>query len=102
MSNSDWSMTKCAPGEPDDALFSSVDRVAILFRSDSGPLWPALTQTAQVLIKNGLHFSDWDARLYRVADHGCNRISPKIRRSLRSYIRANTARDVTGGNPVAI
>jgi hypothetical protein len=72
MSDTDWEGSSCAPGVPDDALFTAVEKVARLFRRECvigkgrppGPLWSALIETSRALIVNARpdwheHGSDW-------------------------------------------
>jgi hypothetical protein len=50
MSESDWCFAGCPVGEPNQALFTAIDKVGALLRPDGGPLWLELIQTARDLI----------------------------------------------------
>jgi hypothetical protein len=50
MSETDWHFSGCPVGEPSTRLFAAIDKVALLLRPDSGPLWPSLLRTAHELI----------------------------------------------------
>ena len=39
MSESDWRFAGCSVGEPIRALFTAIDEVGALLRSNGGPLW---------------------------------------------------------------
>jgi hypothetical protein len=49
MSESDWHIAECAPGEPDRACCLAILRVADLLKRD-GQLWSSLVETSRVLI----------------------------------------------------
>jgi hypothetical protein len=50
MSESDWHFAGCPVGKPNQALFTTIDKVGALLRPDGGPLWLELIQTARDLI----------------------------------------------------
>jgi hypothetical protein len=50
MSDSDWHLSGCPIGRPSPALYTAIDKVEALLRSDCGALWPSLCQTARDLI----------------------------------------------------
>jgi hypothetical protein len=50
MSESDWRFAGCSVGQPSRALFTAIDEVGALLRSNGGPLWQELIQTARGLI----------------------------------------------------
>jgi hypothetical protein len=49
MSASDWHLTDCAPGCPDDSLLAAIRRVGVMLDID-GPKWPKLMLVARRLI----------------------------------------------------
>jgi hypothetical protein len=51
MSDSDWELAGCAPGQPDTPFFTAVEKVIELLRPNGGALWPDLTRTARNLIE---------------------------------------------------
>jgi len=59
LSETDWQMTGCAPGEPDRKFYNAVDKVAVLLARD-GPHWPSLTREARKLILESRQFSRQD------------------------------------------
>jgi hypothetical protein len=52
MSETDWLMAGCLPGEPDKACLSAIRRAAELFDATKGSQWTELCQTARKLIQN--------------------------------------------------
>lgn len=50
MSESDWDLAGCAPGEPDKPFFTAINKVGALLRRNTGPLWPQLIRAARLLI----------------------------------------------------
>jgi hypothetical protein len=53
LSESDWRLTGCTPGEPDKKFFDAVSEVSVLL-ARNGPHWPSLTLTARRLICESL------------------------------------------------
>jgi hypothetical protein len=49
MSETDWRLAECAPGDPTRAMLLSLDTLAGLLGS-GGLLWPALVQQASALL----------------------------------------------------
>ncbi len=56
MSDSDWEMAECAPGEPDDDCLDAIEEVFRLLDRD-GPLWAPLMITARRLIVESRDFA---------------------------------------------
>jgi hypothetical protein len=50
MSESVWCFADCHVGEPNQALFTAIDKVGALLRPDVGPLWLELIQIERDLI----------------------------------------------------
>jgi len=60
MSETDWKMAGCVPGNPDGPCFTAIKRVARHFDRRTGRLWPSLIKTARTLIIQSR--PEWHAR----------------------------------------
>jgi hypothetical protein len=82
MSEADWYFSGCPIGEPDKAFLAAVDWVADLLRSDGGPPWPTLIQTARSLINRSRAL-----QLVPVKTAGSHCSSTRVRRLIVTLIR---------------
>jgi hypothetical protein len=51
MSESDWRLAQCEPGNPDALCLFAIERIAELFDSAAGKQWGNLCRTARNLIE---------------------------------------------------
>lgn len=49
MSETDWNLAGCEPGDPDDALLAAAEQVVEMIRR-AGPLWPEIVREARRMI----------------------------------------------------
>jgi hypothetical protein len=86
MSESDWEMAGCRPGQPNKAFFTAIDHVAALLKRD-GLLWPSLLQTARALIVEGRSALKSRPRARQGANHDIQGLQSRI-----DFLRARASR----------